>query len=546
MTTKPKAKKFRIRRNAPLTEAAPGEAPATPGNSTPPDEKPSMDFSGPTEDGFGSEPYPTSAAKAASGGKDVGSIDIEAIKKEGLSGRQLRMARRIALRNGLAPTSDLDAVRQLRQKGIDPFKNAGMLELVVPDAGKAQGEAVNLPKTVDKKSDDLPSTEVLTEAARAREIYKIQRDIARRRRRKSLLLVARLACFIFLPTLIVGYYYYNIATPLYATKSEFLIQQASPSNGGGGGGLFGGGAMGASQDSMTVQSYLQSRDAMLRLDKDVGFKARFSAPDIDPLLRLDQNASNEQAYRLYSKLVKIGFDPTEGIVKMEVSADTPATSEQYSESLIKYAEEQVDKLTQRLRGNQMIDARESYLDAENKMLDAQRNVLELQERLGVIDAASETGLVMGQVTNFETQIREKELQLQQLLDNASPNQARVDGVKGDISRLQNLVTELRAQLTQNNSETTSLARMSGELKMAELDLQTRQAMMTQSLQQLENARIEANRQVRYLSLGVNPVAPDEATYPRAFENTLVALLIFSGIYLMMSLTASILREQVLA
>jgi capsular polysaccharide transport system permease protein len=50
--------------------------------------------------------------------------------------------------------------------------------------------------------------------------------------------------------------------------------------------------------------------------------------------------------------------------------------------------------------------------------------------------------------------------------------------------------------------------------------------------------------VRYLSTGVRPVAPDEPTYPRAFENTLLAFLIFSGIYLMLSLTASILREQV--
>jgi capsular polysaccharide transport system permease protein len=61
---------------------------------------------------------------------------------------------------------------------------------------------------------------------------------------------------------------------------------------------------------------------------------------------------------------------------------------------------------------------------------------------------------------------------------------------------------------------------------------------------MELSRIEANRQVRYLSLGVEPIAPDEATYPRAFENTLVALLIFSGIYLMIALTAAVLREQV--
>ena len=43
---------------------------------------------------------------------------------------------------------------------------------------------------------------------------------------------------------------------------------------------------------------------------------------------------------------------------------------------------------------------------------------------------------------------------------------------------------------------------------------------------------------------VTVIAPDEATYPRAFENTALAFLVFSGIYLMISLTASILREQI--
>jgi len=56
--------------------------------------------------------------------------------------------------------------------------------------------------------------------------------------------------------------------------------------------------------------------------------------------------------------------------------------------------------------------------------------------------------------------------------------------------------------------------------------------------------MEANRQVRYLTTSVEPVASEKASYPRTFENTILALLIFGGIYLMISLTASILREQV--
>jgi capsular polysaccharide transport system permease protein len=69
-------------------------------------------------------------------------------------------------------------------------------------------------------------------------------------------------------------------------------------------------------------------------------------------------------------------------------------------------------------------------------------------------------------------------------------------------------------------------------------------MLAQALQQMESARIEANRQSLYLLVGVFPIPPDAPAYPRAFENTLLAFLIFSGIYLLISMTVSILREQV--
>jgi capsular polysaccharide transport system permease protein len=99
-------------------------------------------------------------------------------------------------------------------------------------------------------------------------------------------------------------------------------------------------------------------------------------------------------------------------------------------------------------------------------------------------------------------------------------------------------------LTQGNETRASLASISGELRIAEGDLATRQELLAGSAALLETARIEANKQVRYLSMSVAPIPPDEPSYPKAFQSTLVAFLIFSGIYLMLSLTASILREQV--
>jgi capsular polysaccharide transport system permease protein len=177
----------------------------------------------------------------------------------------------------------------------------------------------NLPKTV--KQMQLPSTEVLAEDDRAREIMRMQREIVRRRRRRIAQLIARLAFFVMLPTLITGYYYYRIATPMYESHTEFVIQQAQPQGAGAGlGGLFSGTSFATSQDSIAVQGYLQSREAMLRLDNDAGFIAHFQDPNIDPLQRLDPDATVEDAFKTFKRNVKMSYDPTEGIVKMHVVA----------------------------------------------------------------------------------------------------------------------------------------------------------------------------------------------------------------------------------
>ncbi|PJI92900.1 capsular polysaccharide transport system permease protein [Yoonia maricola] len=515
MTTKPKVKKFRIRRKTP-------------------DEQ----------------------AQAAAGAEAVEDVkepshaeQIAAISKEGLTGRQLRMARRVAMKNGFEASSDYDAVRQLRAAGIDPFQRSSVLELVKPDSTKVPGKRgrIQLPDTRQDEGISLPSTNNQTALNRnAAEILQIQRDIAARRKRKLALLFTRLSFFVLLPTFLIGWYFYNIATPMYATNSEIVIQQAQQQGGGPQGlaTLFQGTSMATQQDSIAVQSYLASREAMLRLDGDHGFKSHFANPEIDSIQRLEEGATNEQAFDLYKDHVKISYDPTEGLIRMEVIAADPVKSYDFSQALIGYAEEQVDQLTGRLREDQMRGALQSYEEAEERRAEALATWLAIQEDVRQIDPQSETTARMGQINTLESEKQRLELVLQSRLNVDRPSEVQVQSLRDQIANIDVLIMDLRDQLVGGTGEQVSLAARNTELRTAEENYSFQTAMVQQALTQMETARIEANRQVRYLSQSVRPVIPDQATYPRAFENTILAFLIFSGIYLMVSITASILREQV--
>jgi capsular polysaccharide transport system permease protein len=494
----------------------------------------------PADDGFGVPGQP----QPGDGDADLAN-QLQAIRDEQLTERHLRLAGRIAALHLIKFASEEEAVLRLRQRGIDPTHRDSLGQILAREGNRAQSApSPTAPAVMRRPGEVARPPEPLTEAGRASEIFRIQRDIAARRRRRLMMLGLRLLVFVLLPSLLAAVYYLRIATPLYATVSQFQIQRADSGGSPAAGGLLGGSQLATNPDSVAVQSYLSSRDAMLRLDADHGFKAAYQGPDIDPLKRLAANATGEETYRLYQKSVKIGYDPTEGMIDMEVIAPDPQQSQAFSLALIQYAEEQVDRMSSRMRADQMSGAEASYRDAENKVLAAQRRVQELQQELGVLDPAAEGSVVMNQIAGLEGQLSEKQLELGKLLANPQPLQSRVVATQGDIRRLEQMIADTRLQLTQGNAQRNSLAAISGELRIAESDLTTRQELLASAAAQMEAARIEANKQVRYLSLSVAPIPPDEPTYPKALQNSLVAFLLFSAIYLMLSLTVSILREQV--
>ncbi|WGW04372.1 capsule biosynthesis protein [Tropicibacter oceani] len=557
MTTKPKAKKFRIRRD-PIDGAQDAATAPQPADGTAVPKRPVQPRPQPDQPATPRPAAPASAAPRSgqvdSAAQVAGETDMDAIRREGLTGRQLRMARRVAQKNGLAPTSDFDAVRLLRARGIDPFQRTNMLELVVADKdGEKPSEKpaeekpevrVQLPQTVDVEKKQLPSTQMASPAERrAAEIMQIQKDLAGRRRKKMWLLMTRLAFFVGLPTLIAGYYFYFVATPMYSTKSEFLILKAE-STAGAMGSLFSGTQFATNQDAIAVQSYLTSKDAMLRLDQDVGFKQHYTQEFIDPIQRLGDDPSNEEAYKLYKRNIEIGYDPTEGVIKMEIMAADPEVAAEFSRALIGYAEERVDNLSLRKRSNAVADAEDGLIAADNARREAQERLVRLQQEGNIVDPEGRIAAFRAQINTYELQLQEKKLQLQALLDNSRPNRAKVDGAQGDVRRLEALLAQLNAEMTTATSGGNSLAEKAVQIKLAEADLATRDLMLQTALERLEQARRDADTQARYLTTSVVPVASEDPSYPRKFENTILAFLIFAGAYLMISLTASILREQV--
>ena len=228
---------------------------------------------------------------------------------------------------------------------------------------------------------------------------------------------------------------------------------------------------------------------------------------------------------------------------MEVITADPQTGVEFSNALITYGEEVVDGLSARSKENQVADAKKALDEAMEERRLAQESLIDLQSST-MLDPEAYAGSLRGQISSLEQQIVEKKIELDSLLDNLRPNKSRVDGVRSDIDRLNSARIEIEEKMQAPLKSGMTLAQLLARIQMAQQDLATREMMVQSALEQVRGTQAEAAAQSLYLELAVKPVAAEDASYPRVFEDTVIVFLILCGIYLMVSITSSILREQV--
>jgi len=168
----------------------------------------------------------------------------------------------------------------------------------------------------------------------------------------------------------------------------------------------------------------------------------------------------------------------------------------------------------------------------------------LQQELAVIFSKTAIAAVKQQIMTLELEIDQIAKSLVIHLENARPNTPKVNTLKTSIRMNKDLIQAKQAELTQTTGGADLLASKNARMIVAEEDYQNREMMVQAAIQRIEAARVAANWQARHLATSVASVRPEDPSYPRKFENTLLSLLIFGGVQLIMSLTTSILHAQV--
>lgn len=363
------------------------------------------------------------------------------------------------------------------------------------------------------------------------------RDLRKRRQRRTVL---RLGVGVVLPTLLAAVYYGLIAAPEFESISAFTVRSA---DGGGGMGLeffiasVPGSSAGA--DAMLAQEYILSRDMLAKLESDNDFVAHYRDHG-DFASRLGSDADAEERFEYYSEHVSVEHDSTSGVITLAVRAYSAAKAAELNEAMLRAAEALVNELNERSRRDRIDLAQRQLAAEETRLVAARAALVAFQAEHDEINPLESAAAVLTVRSQLEGELASARAELIALRRTLQPNAPEVLSLRGRITALQAQVDSQTARLS--NGETGFAATIAAfEPLMVEKEF-AQQAYQS-ALAALEMARVEADRQNRYVVSVARPSVPDAPTHPDEVRGVLTVTVICFMLLGVGSLLLASVREH---
>lgn len=365
-----------------------------------------------------------------------------------------------------------------------------------------------------------------------------------------------LLVFVCMPVLIFTLYLLLIATPRFESQAQLVIKQSD-------GGLSsidpslallsGLGGSQSGNDTELVKAYILSNDMINFLEDEIGYTEHFQNSSWDPFSKQSTNATKEERIKYFKQHVIVEIDPKSSIISVRAQAFEPAFANLVTNTIVEQAENFINKIGHDLAKAQLSFVQNEHELTQQKLQTAQSRLMEFQQRYNLLDPEAE-GVALQQITfELEGRIASKTAELNALRSSMSQSAPLVIKVQDELNSLQRQLIAERERLTRSvaierskDSENDEIAVNAILSKFSDykIDLEFALQAYSASKLSLEQSRIQAYKQLKYLVTIESATYPEEAKYPRVLYNIVLlaaVLLAFYFIAKMLIATAAELK-----
>ncbi len=327
---------------------------------------------------------------------------------------------------------------------------------------------------------------------------------------------------VFIPTVLASIYFGMIASDIYISESHFVVVRSSQkqSHSSGLSQLMQGSGLSHGQDdTAAVNDFIQSRDALQRLEEKMGISKSFGSAEVDRIERfagLDWwDRSFENFFKYYTgRIIDVSLDPASSISTLKVSAFSAEEAQRINAMLLEMGEELINELNKRIRMDKIGFASTEVENATNKVKAATIAVSEYRNKHGVFDPEGQSRLELEGASKLQGDLVTARSELAQL-EAASPQSPAIPGLR---QRIRTLSSEIKSQTARVAGAEVSFSKYGPEYDRLQIDEKVAGKLLETAFQSLEHARNEAIQQELYLQRMVEPNKPDCAIEPRRLRD----------------------------
>ena len=377
------------------------------------------------------------------------------------------------------------------------------------------------------------------------------RDRARRLTAQARRLAARalrvnrlFLCLVLVPTALAVLYFGLLAHDVYVSESQFVVRTVQRQMPTGLGSLLqGSGLTQGSNDVYSVQSFLNSRDALQTLEQRYHLKRSFGSRAVDVFARFDPlgwDDSFESLLRYYQKfVVNTDLDSTSSILTLTVRAFSAEESQAINEGLLKMSEDFVNRLNDRARNDLVRFATADVESAEKQQRAAVLALSQYRNKQALYDPGMQSDLQLRAVGALREELVTTRKQLADVRTMASDN-PQIPVLQ---SRIRVLQGEIESEMAKVAGDRSSLSSKVPQYEAITLDRDFAAKYLAIALDSLEQARENAMSQQLYIERIEEPNTPDVPIEPRTLKDIAATLLVSLIVWAVTSLMVTAVKEH---
>jgi capsular polysaccharide transport system permease protein len=295
------------------------------------------------------------------------------------------------------------------------------------------------------------------------------------------------------------------------------------------------------RDADSVVEFMQSRDLLQYLDDKFRVRDHYSSKRVDWWNRLRSAASFEELHAYMPNWYAVSYDTTSKIIRVQLQTFNENYSRTLLEAILAKSQEFVDRLNAKMTADQLKFFDEKMAESDARLKEAKQALLTFQRVNKLMTTESESTLVLRNITTLQTLLTQARADIESASQTLSENAPRLQQLKQGAAALEKQIKREKERLS--GTSTSAISELDAQERDIQLNLESVLTMYRSNLSQLEQARIEAARRVKFLVTVAAPSLADEAQLPIRAYNIAGAGVILLAVYFIVAIAVTMIREH---